>query len=283
MKNLIWMMLVMLVLCACGGEAPASDAAYDLTVPERAEEVVYGQSGGGRDLVAYRFGGGENVLVAGFALHGFEDGWERDGAALVYTAEQLMQRLDTELPEGWTVYVLPCMNPDGLLDGSTMNGPGRCTTTSLDEAGQLSTERGIDLNRSFPIGWAVQREARNYNGTRPLAAQESKALAQLLQAVRGTGKNVCLDVHGWYGQIITSDGPEGALWNCFCKGFPESEWADCTLGEGYFTAYAAFLGYDACLFEFPGDVSSQTEFEESGYWRSFCDCVLSLLQGETVG
>ena len=58
----------------------------DLHIPSDAEALVYGISGEGRSLTAYRFGSGTNVTVLGFAIHGCEDRWQRDGEALVYTA-----------------------------------------------------------------------------------------------------------------------------------------------------------------------------------------------------
>lgn len=97
------------------------------------ETIVYGKSGAGRELKAYRYGDGSNVLVAAFAIHGWEDNFDRDGQLLVNTAQDLMEALehnyDALIKEGdWSVYVLPCLNPDGLYDGWTCDGPGRLTT-----------------------------------------------------------------------------------------------------------------------------------------------------------
>ena len=221
------LILVMLTLLMCtaifSGQASAFDLG-DVQPPASADKVVFGYSGMGRELVAYRFGNGENVLIAGFALHGFEDNFNRDGLALVYTANELMKRLDENreliTDYGWTVYVLPCMNPDGLMDGYTCNGPGRCTTTYLDASGQLVRGKGVDLNRSFPHNWTKNTNDRNFNGTKPLAAKEAVAIAQFIQSVKGTGKNVCIDAHGWLSQIKTSDGKNGNLNRIFSSRFP---------------------------------------------------------------
>ena len=151
----------------------------DLTIPSSATAMVYGTSGAGRDLTAYRFDTGENVLVAGFAIHGWEDNFDRDGGALVYTANELMKRLDANAAlltdYNWTVYVLPCMNPDGLMDGTTCNGPGRCTTTYINSSGNLVRDTGVDLNRSFPVAWTSYTNARNFNGSAPLAARARRS------------------------------------------------------------------------------------------------------------
>lgn len=249
--------------------------------PAVAERIVYGQSGAGRDLVAYRFGTGENVMVLGFAIHGFEDNFDRDGLALVYTADLLMDLLGENMDMvdgyGWSIYVLPCMNPDGLLDGYSCNGPGRCTTTYLSSSGNLVTGygKGIDMNRSFPYGWTRRTDERNFNGAVPLASLESRALAQFIQEVKGTGQNICIDAHGWFSQIITSNGSSSKLFQIFRNAFPGNTYANCMNGSGYFTAYAGSIGYTACLFEFP-NVYSMSQFQSSGYPEAFNRCILQL-------
>ena len=279
------LILVMLTLLMCtaifSGQASAFDLG-DVQPPASADKVVFGYSGMGRELVAYRFGNGENVLIAGFALHGFEDNFNRDGLALVYTANELMKRLDENreliTDYGWTVYVLPCMNPDGLMDGYTCNGPGRCTTTYLDASGQLVRGKGVDLNRSFPHNWTKNTNDRNFNGTKPLAAKEAVAIAQFIQSVKGTGKNVCIDAHGWLSQIKTSDGKNGNLNRIFSSRFPQNAYSSCNNSLGFLTSYAASLGYASCLFEFPYDIYSMSAFFRSGYCESFNLCILDVLK-----
>ena len=279
-RKLLTPLILLLCLAALLTAAYAFDTS-DLTVPDSATAVVYGTSGAGRGLTAYRFGTGENVLVAGFAIHGWEDNFDRDGGALVYTANELMKKLDANASllrdYNWTVYVLPCMNPDGLMDGTTCNGPGRCTTTYLTPGGSLITGTGVDLNRSFPTAWTQYTSIRNFNGAAPLAAREARALAQFVQQVKGPGANICLDVHGWYQQIITSNGKDSQLFRIFADQFPYNSYANCTNGRGYFTAYTASLGYASCLFEFPGDVYSMNGFLQSGYCERFNTAVLRLL------
>lgn len=251
-----------------------------LAALERSDAVEYGRSGAGRALKAYRFGDGQNVMVLTFAIHGYEDAFPADGAALVWTAHRLMDVLDgmgdALCEAGWTVWVLPCLNPDGLLDGHTNNGPGRCTTASYSENGTLLSV-GVDMNRCFPALWEKQSGARNANGDAPLACVEAEALSVFLESTRGSGRNICIDVHGWYRQTITSDGRDGALFAAFQERFPDNTWADCRKGSGYLTAYAAALGYDACLFEFPGGSDCLESFQTGGDADRFIECVLELL------
>ena len=271
---------VLACMCALCISASAFDTR-DLTPPASAEYVVYGMSGAGRNLRAYKFGNGKNVLVAGFAIHGYEDNFEKDGGALVYTANELMKLLDKNRDlisdYGWTVYVLPCMNPDGLIDGYTCNGPGRCTTSWIDTDGSLLYDAGIDLNRSFPLNWTHFSGKRNNNGPKPLASMESRALAEFIQSVKGDGVNLLIDAHGWFQQIITSNGQDSQLFKIFKSRFPNNTYANCSQSQGYFTSYAASLGYAACLFEFPWDVYSMSGFINSGYCGKFNACILDLL------
>ncbi len=254
----------------------------DVNAPVYTTKIVYGTSGEGRELVAYKFGNGNNVLVAGFGIHGYEDNFDKDGGCLVYTADKLMQLLDANrqliTDYGWSIYILPSMNPDGLIDGTSCNGPGRCTTTYLDANGNLVRGTGVDLNRSFPTNWTHYSSARNFNGSRALSAKEAQALAAFVQKVKGKGNNICLDVHGWMSQIITSTGKDGTLFKTFANRFPNNTYANCTNASGYFTAYTTSLGYNSCLFEFPDGLYSMDAFKKSGYCESFNACVLDLLK-----
>lgn len=106
--------LALVLALACTMESSAF-SPEDLTIPDCAEAIVYGVSGQGRDLTAYKFGQGENVLVAGFCIHGWEDVWAGDGEALVYTAGELMsllaQRPEALADGGWTMWWSPAGTP----------------------------------------------------------------------------------------------------------------------------------------------------------------------------
>lgn len=206
-------------------------------------------------------------MLVTFAIHGYEDLFPQDGMALVHTAYHLMEQLEVDCPAGWTVYVVPCANPDGLIEGSTSCGPGRCTAA------------GLDINRCFPASWVPMVQPRYANGTQPLACPEAQSLADLLTDCKGSGENLCIDVHGWFSQILTSDGQENGLFRAFSQEFPDNSWADVTNGAGYFTAYAAEQGYRACLFEFPANGLNLDAFLESGSIDRFCNSIHAILEG----
>lgn len=224
------------------------------------EEITYGMSGEHRSLKAYRFGSGENVLVVGFALHGYEDNWSQDGEALVRTAQALMESLRSSyLPDSynWTVYVLPCMNPDGLYSGWTNNGPGRCTTTCINSNGDLVTGSGIDMNRCFPTGFRTQTNSRNRTTERALACVEAQALSAFIQKVKGSKTNVLLDVHGWMQQTITTS---SRIKNVLQQTFPTNLYTNSNGGGGYLIRHAHALGYESCLLELPDRYSSLSAY-----------------------
>ena len=252
-------------------------------------KLTYGTSGSGKHpLEYYQIGSGENVMVLTFAMHGFEDNFSRDGKELVYLADHLYELLKSDLSlvtdNNWTVYILRCVNPDGLYDGNTNNGPGRCTTYYINGSGKLvygDGKTGIDMNRCFPYNFKLYSNQRNYNGSGPMKCVEAQALAEFVQKVKGTGHNICIDTHGWFSQIIPSSG-KGALYSAFLKYFPGNSYASLYGASGYFASYCAFnLGYDACLFELPGGVYSHEQFLRSGYIGKFESAVTDLLKTDT--
>jgi hypothetical protein len=272
-KGLVALILAMVLILSA---FPVFASGEELSVPQ-GEKIIYGYSGEGRELAAYRFGSGSNVLVMGFAIHGFEDHFDRDGQCLVDCAWAMMEHLEgSYLPDGydWTIYILPCMNPDGLYSGRSAWGPGRCTTTYLDASGQLRTGKGIDLNRCFPTGFIPVSESRNYTTSRPMAAKEARALDTFLRSVKGDGKNVLVDVHGWLQKAITD---YDWLMDIFCEGFADMEQDFGPYRPGFFIAHGDTLGYESVLMELPKYVRSKAAYESSDIERRMKACLDKIL------
>ena len=253
------------------------------------QELVYGTSGSGDyPLTALRIGSGKNVLVLTYALHGWEDNFNRDGAELLYLADCVKKTLLDNYAllhnHDWTVYLIRCANPDGLYSGGTNNGAGRCTTTRLDENGALLSDGiGIDINRCFPYCYTPLTQARYFNGTAPLQCTEAQALAAFVKSVKGSGYNVCIDTHGWLNQTITSSGMS-AIYDAFKSQFPDSVYSPLAGKPGFFSAWAAFCeGFDSCLFELPSDIYSHGDFVRSGYIEQYDKAILRLLIGYYPG
>ena len=206
------------------------------------ETGIYGQTGlkaagkGGSDLKYLRYGNGKNVMFATFAIHGYEDKWDKDGYELVEIANQFYNRLisdkDYEIAEKWTIYIFPGVNQDGLTNGWTNNGPGRTTLYS-----QAPNNKGIDLNRCWQEGeeYQIRTDSRNYNGTAPFQAYEAQALRKfLLDNKSKDGQTVLIDLHGWTQQVIG----DTEICSIYKEKFPENSPSYGRYGTGYLIDWA---------------------------------------------
>ena len=205
---------------------------------------VYGTSGKGRPLKVYKIGNGSKVLFAGFAIHGWEDRWDNDGLALVNIANSLISKIGDYKEQnglhGWTVYIAPCMNPDGVIVRGTNNGPGRCAVKSR-----------IDMNRCFPRGFKAQYNSRNYTGPNPIGAQEAVALKEFIEKINRTADElVVIDGHGWLGCTYG----DSSIAQYFTKQFGFSH--NGPSGGGYFSYWAQGLPRTrGLLLEYPDTYS----------------------------
>ena len=162
---------------------------------------------------------------------------------------RLINEKDNNIAEKWTIYIFPGINPDGLLQGYTNNGPGRTTLYS-----QAPGNKGIDMNRCWQIGNTYQKftDDRNYNGTTGFQAYEAQYLrAFLLNNKSKNGQTILVDLHGWTQQLIG----DSQICSYYNKQFPENDkssigrygtgyligWARESLGNSNKTAKAALI------------------------------------------
>jgi len=150
------------------------------------ESFVFGYSEMGRELVCVRIGDevAEKSLLITFGVHGFEGAYDRDGQMLADIAQLVIGHYDAYPEElcGHALYVVPCMNPDGLAEGTTEDGFGRMNANA------------IDINRDFPAKWKPMNSARYRTGDAPFATAEARAIRDLVETIRPT---YGVDVHGW--------------------------------------------------------------------------------------
>ena len=241
-----------------------------------AKKIVYGKSGQGRDLYAKQIGNGKKTLILTFALHGYEDHWAQDGKALVYIANETIKRLckydSVVKKKGWTVYVIPAANPDGVNlspdKGGSMNGPGRCTVKSM-----------IDLNRCFDYGFYPIYNSRNYNGWKPTIPVEAKSLKKFVEE-KGSKNDkrtkVLVDCHGWLNVTYGSK----RVSKYFDSKFGIGNGAYNSLfSPGYFYSWASSArGYDAAMVELPSNIWSMRDVYAKNLAGKYSDAVMNLIK-----
>jgi len=151
---------------------------------------TYGKSELGRDLTCYVFTPRDftDTVLLNFAIHGYEDEYAADGQILVETANQLIDYYNDNPDKlGKTrLLIVPCANPDGLYEGYTNNGYGRCNAN------------GVDLNRDFDANYVARSDVRYYTPY-AFSASESRALRDL---VNNYSADVVIDFHGWLDYTI---------------------------------------------------------------------------------
>lgn len=183
-------------------------AALCLCAAACAESFVYGQSELGRDLVCWQLGDeqAEKSILTVFAVHGFEDSRDRDGEVLTHIAQQIIAHYEAapEKLEGFRLYVVPCANPDGQLEGTGKDGFGRCNAN------------GLDINRDFPVKWTRKTTPRYRTGDEPFSTAEARAIRDLVEQVK---PDYGVDVHGWINGVYGDKAFAQVFRNAFGFGY----------------------------------------------------------------
>ncbi|MCB2288110.1 bacteriocin, partial [Clostridium algidicarnis] len=245
-----------------------------ITIPKPSTSGVstisYGKSGKERDLAAYKIGNGNNSLVMVCEVHGYEDNFPKDGLELVNIGNDLIRSLASNGTKGWSVYVIPAANPDGLAEGYTNNGPGRCTIVG-----------GVDINRDFPIGFTSHGTPRYWTGDKPLSVNESSKLSEFIQGIKNktSGKMVVIDLHGWEGAAIGN--PE--IGQYFRNQFGFEQRSGYGADRGFLIAWAKSIGADAALIELPKNTHSHSDVINGGYSQKVINAVNGILSNNPGG
>ncbi len=136
------------------------------------------------------------TMLLTFAMHGFESAWHNDGAALVQIGNDVIRTFSGHPQElqSTRLIIVPCVNPDGIWEGQTDSGLGRCN-------GQ-----GIDINRDFDYHWQYNSNSQFRTGNAPFTTPEAQILRDLVWREK---PDVVIDFHGWlnctYGDAELSD------------------------------------------------------------------------------
>ena len=157
--------------------ASADDVDTQLALAPAVTRLFYGTTVEAQSLIYYRIRpphpNGKSALLT-FAVHGFEDAWAQDGRALYSIAHAAIEFYGAHPDRlaGWTVYLVPAANPDGMRFGvnnwrERTGAYGRCTSA------------GKDINRNVSAG----------------TSREQRALKALFDEI---DPSIAIDFHGWY-------------------------------------------------------------------------------------
>ncbi len=200
------------------------------------EPFIYGTSERGRNLTCYSFTppSFSRTVLLNFAIHGFEDDYDADAQVLVDAANELIAYYSKYEEFGdCRLLIVPCSNPDGLMDGITENGFGRCNAS------------GIDLNRDFDANYSPNKTpGRNYTPY-AFSAAESRALRDLCYEYK---PDIVCDFHGWLNCTIG----DSELAQVFRQemNLPHQTAFTSTNAKGYFANWAHQQGSLGLLVEF---------------------------------
>lgn len=258
-------------------------------------KVVYGQTQKGRDMFFYKCGEGANHLFLTFGLHGWEDGVKSDGSdyhgdgnMLLKIAKRFMANFDSlnseklnTIKNKWTIYVFPGINLDGIVNGNNNNGFGRCLYNK------------IDPNRNWGGNFVPNNTNPRYKtDSSYFGATELINLRNcLVNNMTYTGKNVLIDVHGWYNQTVGNSNIGKYYWNSM--GIPSSRHSY-GYGQGYLIAWAKNsptlvptsydypgIGAESCLLE----LAPTTDYSDSNmnnYADKFFNGTINILENYPV-
>ncbi len=194
----------------------------------------FGTSVLGRDLVCWSIQpeSYSKTILLNFAIHGWEDSYAADGQLLVDLGNALVEYYSANADlNGCRLLIIPCANPDGIAEGTTNYGFGRCNAD------------GVDLNRDFDAEHIAYTTARNYTPA-PFTGVESQALRDLVWAANPA---VVVDFHGWLNYTIGDSGL-AELFSTYVGVNHKNELS--TSAHGYFAYWAELQGAEAILVEF---------------------------------
>lgn len=160
--------------------------------PDLLKIYTAGYSEGGREILMYTLGNGSKKALITGAIHAREHITTKyllkvteDYCKAYYSATGYYGNYDIyNLLNEYTLYIIPCANPDGLeiiLSNDTPEKNVRVSMLSEYKA----NKNGVDLNRNFPIAWdyinnGVTSPADYYfKGYESGSAKESQVLMNL--------------------------------------------------------------------------------------------------------
>ncbi len=179
-------------------------------------QQIIGESVEGRPLRVYTIEGtgidsGTNpngTLVVVGAIHG---GYEWNSGLLAWELLEHYRNNTREIPEGFTLHIIPLMNPDGLYKVAGTADPSSLNPADFNRPreellpGRFNAN-GVDLNRNFDEEWRstsyLGRMEVN-GGSSPFSEPESRAVRDYIE---GINPDAAVFIHSaantiWYGGL----------------------------------------------------------------------------------
>lgn len=166
-------------------EPVPEEVVAEVETPKQPTLNQIGTSVEGRSIEMYTYGTGEKVILFVGGVHG---GYEWNSVLLAY---DFIDELETKMftvPEGFTLKIIPALNPDGLF--KVVGKEGRFTVAEIpkNNAHQTGEGRfnanGVDLNRNFDCKWKPESTWRSKvvsAGTSAFSEPEALALKKVVE------------------------------------------------------------------------------------------------------
>ncbi len=221
-----------------------------LTPTLAANVFVVGQSAQGRDILGWRFGAGEKVLLLVGGIHG---GFEANTVALVNEIIAYFEGDPANVVPGVTLIIVPVANPDGLAQGRTA-------------AGRFNANE-VDLNRNWGCEWSAEAFWQNRQvkaGERAFSEPETQALGRL---IRDTPVSAAIFYHSAANGIFAGDCEDRGISADFAAmlgeatGYPYGQPFTAYRVTGTAASWVDGLGIPAVDLELTG--TRETEFERN--------------------
>ena len=166
--------------------------ALKYNYPELLKLYTAGYSEAGRELLTVTLGNGPKKALLLGAVHAREHITTKYLLCCIetyckayYSPDGFFENYNVkDLLDAYTLYIIPCVNPDGLeIIRSRENPQNFVNVSTLSE--YKANKNGVDLNRNFPLAWEqinnnVTRPSECfYKGSSPACASETKAIMKL--------------------------------------------------------------------------------------------------------
>jgi hypothetical protein len=198
------------------------------TLAPAGNTFVVGQSVQGRDILAWRFGSGERILLLVGGIHA---GFEANTVMLINELVAHFGGTPADVLAGMSIVLIPVANPDGLVLGR--------------QTGGRFNANGVDLNRNWGCEWEAEAYWRNQSvnpGATAFSEPETRAIAEWIRtlrpagavfyhaAARGVFAGNCRGDHGSaaFAAVLgeASGYPYGEAWSAYPVSGTASTWVD---------------------------------------------------------